>query len=88
MANKIGQNTTTRRIHVSGILDVDQRVKRSLAGQALEHLGLVVFSVWMTLATSLLEAGSCGSVDTKNGLRAWGVSWRRRWRKNASCQSS
>lgn len=49
----------------------------AIAGQALEYLGLVVFAMWMALATSLLEAGSYGSADTEDMLRARSVSRRR-----------
>jgi hypothetical protein len=64
-------------VGVRGFLYFDFPVKRSSCGaRTLEHLGSVVFSIWTTLATSLLEAGSCGSVDTENGLIARGASWR------------
>ena len=67
-------NITMCRIDICSILDVNMCVKRSRCGGKPWSLGLVVFSIWITLATSLLEAGSCGSVDTENGLRAKGVS--------------
>lgn len=61
-------------VNVCDILDVDQPVKRSRCGGAglvcLESLGFVMFAIWIILATSLLEAGSCRSVDTKNVLIA------------------
>lgn len=72
MAPQVAPNITMYRVGTRQYyLDVDLPVKRSGCGvKALEHL-------WRNLATSLLEAGSCGSVDTENGLIARGVSWRR-----------
>lgn len=68
IAHRVAPNITAYRVGICSILDGELPVKRSrCGGQALEYLG---FAIWTTLATSLLEAGSCGSVDMANGLIA------------------
>jgi len=71
-ARELQATTTTQRYGIE-FCDVDQgdlAVKRSRCGAGLGISWTVVFSMWITLATSLLEAGSYGSVDTENGSRA------------------